>query len=96
MDKLKAYIAALELAIRSLDSAFVSGNAAEVVTPCRPLADLWQLPPAERAAWRELFDHYVFGDEDPAAHIPEARRGWLGDLDAEQSMKLLERIRQYL
>ena len=54
------------------------------------------LPPAERAAWRELFDHYVFGDEDPAAHIPEARRGWLGDLDAEQSMKLLERIRQYL
>ncbi|RDI98185.1 cupin-like domain-containing protein [Dyella solisilvae] len=54
------------------------------------------LPPAERAAWRELFDHYVFGDEDPAAHIPEARRGWLGKLDAAQSAKLLERIRQYL
>lgn len=49
MDKLKAYIAALELAIRALDSAFVRANAAEVVTPCRPLADLWQLPPAERA-----------------------------------------------
>jgi hypothetical protein len=54
------------------------------------------LPPAERAAWRELLDHYVFGDEDPAAHIPEARRGWLGELDAEQSGKLLERIRRYL
>jgi hypothetical protein len=54
------------------------------------------LPAAERAAWRELLDHYVFGDEDPAAHIPEARRGWLGELDAEQSGKLLERIRRYL
>ncbi len=54
------------------------------------------LPPAERAAWRELLDYYVFGDEDPAAHLPEQRRGWLGELDAEQSIKLLERIRQYL
>lgn len=54
------------------------------------------LPPAERAAWRELLDYYVFGDEDPAAHLPEEKRGWLGELDAEQSMKLLERIRQYL
>jgi hypothetical protein len=54
------------------------------------------LPPAERAAWRELLNHYVFGEEDPAAHIPEARRGWLGELDAEQSAKLLDRIRRYL
>ena len=54
------------------------------------------LPPAERAAWRALLDYYVFGEEDPAAHIPEARRGWLGELDAEQSIKLLERIRRYL
>jgi Cupin-like domain len=54
------------------------------------------LPPGEREAWRVLFDHYVFGDEDPAAHIPEARRGALGDLDAEQSAKLLETVRRYL
>jgi len=54
------------------------------------------LPPAERNAWRELLDYYVFSDEDPAAHIPEARRGWLGELDVEQSTKLLERIRRYL
>jgi hypothetical protein len=54
------------------------------------------LPPAEREAWRTLLDYYVFGDEDPAGHLPEGRRGWLGELDAEQSKKLLERIRTYL
>jgi hypothetical protein len=54
------------------------------------------LPPAERAAWRELLDYYVFGDDDPTAHIPEGRRGWLGELDAETSTRLLERIRRYL
>jgi hypothetical protein len=54
------------------------------------------LPPAERAAWRVLLDHYVFGEGDPVEHIPEGRRGWLGTLDVEQSAKLLERIRSYL
>jgi len=54
------------------------------------------LPPAERAAWRELLDYYVFDEEDPAAHIPAERRGWLGDLNLEQSQQLLERIRRYL
>lgn len=50
MNKLQAYIGALELAIRALDSAFVRANAAEDVRPRRALAELWQLPPAERAA----------------------------------------------
>ena len=54
------------------------------------------LPPSEREAWRVLFDHYVFGGEDPAAHIPAARRGALGELDVEQSTKLLETVRRYL
>ncbi|MGH8126430.1 MAG: cupin-like domain-containing protein, partial [Rhodanobacteraceae bacterium] len=38
------------------------------------------LPPAERAAWRNLLDYFVFDDADPAAHIPERRRGVLGPL----------------
>ena len=54
------------------------------------------LPPSEREAWRVLFDHYVFGQDDPAAHIPETRRGALGELNAEQSATLLETIRRYL
>ena len=36
-------------------------------------------------AWRALFDHYVFDQNGEAgAHIPEGRRGLLGDLDEGQ------------
>ncbi|HUH31354.1 MAG TPA: cupin-like domain-containing protein [Rhodanobacter sp.] len=54
------------------------------------------LPAAERAAWKGLLDYYVFGDEDPAAHIPVARRGILGALTPEQLAGVLETIRRYL
>jgi hypothetical protein len=45
------------------------------------LLNLRTMPEATRAAWRALFEHYVFGD--PAAaheHIPPERRGLLGAL----------------
>ena len=36
-------------------------------------------PPAERGAWKALFDHYVFRPEGhPLAHLPEERHGILG------------------
>jgi hypothetical protein len=54
------------------------------------------LPPAERAAWKALLDHYVFDDEDPAAHIPADRRGILGPLAPGQLAELRETIRRYL
>ena len=38
----------------------------------------------------------VFGEGDPAEHIPPARRGMLGALTAEQVTKLRETIRRYL
>lgn len=50
------------------------------------------LPTHERQAWRALLEHYVFGEEDPAAHIPEARRGVLGALDAQALAALRQRI----
>jgi len=50
------------------------------------------LPEAERAAWKSLLDHYVFDHEDPAAHIPEARRGILGPLTPEVVAKLKQLI----
>jgi hypothetical protein len=36
-------------------------------------------PPSERAAWRALFDHYVFRPEGhPLVHLPEEQHGILG------------------
>jgi hypothetical protein len=34
------------------------------------------LPPAERAIWKDVFDHYVFDYDEAgvAGHIPEAAR----------------------
>lgn len=54
------------------------------------------LTPAERTAWKTLLDYYVFGDEDPAAHIPAERRGVLGTLTPDQLATLRETIRRYL
>lgn len=54
------------------------------------------LTPAEKAGWKNLLDHYVFGDGDAAAHIPAERRGMLGPLTSEQLEQLRQRIRRYL
>ena len=55
------------------------------------------LPPAQRAAWAELFRHYVFeADGETAAHIPPAARGLLGPMDDNASRmvraQLLKRL----
>lgn len=48
------------------------------------LIALRTLPPEQRRAWRAMFDHYVFQlDGDPAAHLPETRRGPLSPPTAE-------------
>lgn len=54
------------------------------------------LSPSERRDWRVLFDHYVFGDGDITSHIPEGRRGVLGELDADALAKLHQRIKSGL
>jgi hypothetical protein len=55
-----------------------SGHARAALFHC--LLAFRALPPAERAAWRNLLDYYVFGGQDAFAHIPERRRGVLGPL----------------
>ncbi len=46
-------------------------------------------PEHERAAWRSIFDHYLFAPvEQAAAHLPEAARGPLGPLDAMRARRL--------
>ncbi len=53
------------------------------------LLSLRSRPETEKAAWRAVFDYYVFGPADAAAsHIPTAAQGPLGLLDAMQARRL--------
>jgi len=43
------------------------------------------LPPGTRRAWGAFFEHYIFGEQAGiSAHIPEQRRGILGELSASE------------
>jgi hypothetical protein len=47
------------------------------------------LPENEKQLWRQLFDHYVFGDPTAATgHIPDGARGILDPLDAETAGRI--------
>lgn len=50
------------------------------------------LPADERAVWRMMLDHYVFGDDDPAAHLPAHAKGIMGPA----SPRLFHQMRQIL
>lgn len=53
------------------------------------LLTLRDLPPAQRDAWRALFDHYVFeADEHTAEHIPPAARGVLAPINDHSARQL--------
>jgi len=51
------------------------------------------LPPNEMAAWRNMFDHYIFGDNgDPVEHLPQDARGLLG----KRTPELVARVKKML
>lgn len=55
------------------------------------------IPDEQRAAWRAMFDHFVFhADGDPNAHIPEGRRGIRGTLSAESKTRLRKQLGQMM
>jgi hypothetical protein len=58
------------------------------------LTTLRDLPGEERLAWRSFFDHYIFriDEHDPAAHLPEAARGVLGEMSPELVLRLRAHI----
>jgi hypothetical protein len=64
-----------------------------LITLMHSLLSLRELPPNERAAWRTVFDHYVFQvNGDPMAHIPEQARGIFGDMTPDK----VRRLKHYL
>ena len=61
------------------------------------LMNIRDLPEPQRQAWRVFFDHYVFGDkENAAAHIPEQRRGVLGEINSDLARQLRAMLRNKL
>jgi hypothetical protein len=51
------------------------------------------LPPNELAAWRNMFNHYIFGDNgDPVEHLPQTARGILG----KRTPELVARVKELL
>jgi len=62
--------------------AFGAGPDAPYTTMMLAMTAIAGRPPAERAAWRAWFDHYVFRpDGHPLAHLPEAEHGLLDQSD---------------
>ncbi|WP_245824673.1 cupin-like domain-containing protein [Sphingomonas azotifigens] len=61
------------------------------------LFSLRMLPEDQRRGWRAMFDHLVFQlHGDPAAHIPEAARGVLGEPTPEQVQRARDTLRRAL
>lgn len=53
------------------------------------LLSIRDLPATQRAAWRDIFEHYIFAPpDDGVAHIPENRRGMLAPIDDLTARKL--------
>jgi hypothetical protein len=67
------------------------------VTLLHALLSLRGRPAGEKAAWKALFDYYVFGAEDAArAHLPTQAQGALATLDDTLARKLRAQVTRKL
>lgn len=61
------------------------------------LGTLRELPANERAAWRSLFDYYIFSHRaDDVSHIPQDAQGILGPMNAEHYQNIKRFLLQTL
>ena len=51
------------------------------------LLSIRDLPEAQRDAWRDIFEHYIFAPKD-CSYIPEDKRGVLNPIDEQSARKL--------
>lgn len=56
------------------------------------LANMQDLGEGPLAAWKAMFDHFVFDRANAVAHIPESRRGVLGALSEQELRKLKDAL----
>ena len=71
------------------------GNPMDVVM--HAMMSLRDRPEAEKKAWREIFEYYIFGSpETPREHIPSAIHGALGELDNDKIRRLRALIKDKL
>ena len=64
-----------------------------MTTLLHALLSIRDRPDGEKAAWRAMFDHYVFGDAAQAgAHLPAAVRGDLAPLDERSARRLRAKV----
>lgn len=76
---------------------FSTGPDAPYTTMLLAMIAIAERPPAERAAWRAFFDHYVFRpDGHPLAHLPETEHGLLGPLRAGNYGRIRAKVMQWL
>jgi len=67
------------------------------ITLLHALLSLRSRPAGEKAAWKALFDYYVFGDEAAArAHLPEHVHGALAPLDDTLARRLRAQVTRKL
>lgn len=61
------------------------------------LLSMRDLPQAQKQIWKNLFDYYVFGEqEDKFEHIPENMRGILSTLDSEKAQAIKTQLQKFL
>jgi hypothetical protein len=56
------------------------------------LANLQGLSPGARAAWKAMFNHFVFDTDTAIAHIPAFRHGVLGELSEQDIRKIKDAL----
>jgi hypothetical protein len=61
------------------------------------LLSMRDLPQAQKQIWKNLFDYYVFGEQETKFdHIPENVRGILATLDSEKAQAIKTQLQKFL